>query len=226
MQALTQRVARRVRGELSLLYHKTLTSRFVRQSDEAYATHMPILIGLSTMLRPRRVLELGSGFCSTPLFLDRRVFPSLDFLHSLEDEASWAAKVRSRVGDDSRLRLEEVASVPDWAAAADLSRYDLIFVDDSRSIAQRTRTIEAVMAKSSPATVVAIHDFEVRSYANAIPPDAAALTIPAFKPMTGLVTLNAALRPDLKRICTIVCANRRLRPSDIDGWKQVFGVPE
>lgn len=215
-----------VRRALSEGYHKTLASMLVRQSDEAYATHMPILAGLNRIVRPARVLELGSGLCSTPQFLDKAVFPTLETLHSIEDNASWADKVEDTIGRDPRCRLLRVPSVPAWAENADITSYDLIFIDDSTAIADRTRTLKAVLAKASPKAAIVVHDFEVRSYQRAVHGGFFKFVVPAFKPMTGIVTQNATLVPEIEKLRKVILDNRHLSPSDRKRWVAVTkGTP-
>lgn len=217
-------VAQRIRREISESYHKTLFSRLVPQAREAYATHMPILMGLAGIVRPKRVLELGSGMCSTPQFVNKETFPTIEFLHSLEDDAAWADKVQQAIGaDNPRCMLERVPSVPGWADKAELNSYDLIFVDDSTTIVGRTSTLRAVIAKASPNAVVVVHDFEIRSYQRVVPADVTQLVVPAFKPMTGIITRKRALLPQLKQLRKAVNNNRHLSPSDLGGWTKIFG---
>lgn len=71
------------------------------------ATHVPVIIGLARILTIKNVLELGAGEYSTPLFLNRRAFPSLISLHSYENNASYAQSVKRMICDD-RLKLNIV----------------------------------------------------------------------------------------------------------------------
>src|SRR5439155_25567212 len=54
-----------------------LDGRRPSRSRMDYATHLPILVGLSQSLKVKRVLELGSGMYSTLTFLDSNLFPEL-----------------------------------------------------------------------------------------------------------------------------------------------------
>jgi hypothetical protein len=75
---------------------------------EAFATHIPVLVGVATLLEVRCVLELGVGRYSTPLFLNRDVFPSLTQLDSLEDDPGWAEDAAVLAHADPRLHLRVV----------------------------------------------------------------------------------------------------------------------
>ena len=68
-----------------------------------HASHLPVLIGIGMKSRIRRVLEIGSGPYSTPLFLNLEVFPDLTELVSVEPNAEWAQKARSYGRRDSRI---------------------------------------------------------------------------------------------------------------------------
>jgi hypothetical protein len=57
-------------------------------ASDPYASHL----GLLTRIGPgiTQVLELGAGQYSTPLFLDRAVYPDLKRLVSIEPDRKWA----------------------------------------------------------------------------------------------------------------------------------------
>ena len=111
------------------------------------------------LVRVRTVLELGCGLFSTPLFLDRSVFPEVTRVDSLENDAQWAAKVASAFGSDPRLAVHYVEGpIGDRVAAMDLAEYDVILINDSSSEAERAQTIRAVAqdaprGPSSPSTI-------------------------------------------------------------------------
>ena len=72
-----------------------------------YATHIPILIGLSRLRQIRHVLEFGCGHYSTLTFLNRSAFPHLEQLHSVENDDAWAATIQE-AASDSRWKLQLV----------------------------------------------------------------------------------------------------------------------
>jgi hypothetical protein len=114
------------------------------RSKKAAATHIPILIALSELTAVKTVIEFGSGLYSTPLFLDRSIFPNLDVLCSHENDKSWVHKIKRRC-KDRRLGLVEVEGpIHSVAAKTDFSTCDICFIDDSVAIADRAKTIEAV----------------------------------------------------------------------------------
>lgn len=153
-------------------------------------SHVPALIALGRAMPVRTVLELGAGMISTPLFLDRRAFPILERLDSLESDATWWRCVAEAYGIDARLHLaplrgapyvqaledrrigpEEPVLIPgEWLAGTvkdvvDLNRYDVIFIDDGRDADERIATIEAVgRGITGNSTVVVIHDWEHEAY--------------------------------------------------------------
>ncbi|MGA3044946.1 MAG: hypothetical protein ABSF54_29570 [Bryobacteraceae bacterium] len=112
------------------------------------------------IFKPQRILELGMGLYSTPLFLNPNVCPSLKLLHSIEDDPAWLEQVRSANMSDERWRPEICdGSVAAYVQRLDISAYDLIFIDDSGRVA-RSHTIQAVYA-GRPRCPVVIHDAEV-----------------------------------------------------------------
>lgn len=192
-------------------------------SPDPYATHVPVLIGIAKTTEIKRVLELGSGPYSTSLFLDRSVFPHLEQLVSHEDDVEWKSVVLEEVGADPRLDFRMVpavnASVPD-----DLSGFDLIFVDDSREIPERARTIASVLAKR-PSGLVVIHDFQFRQYRSAARSYRHRHVFSAFTPQTGLIDHSRKLgRDQVGRLDRALEQGRdagaELR--DLETWSAVF----
>lgn len=110
--------------------------------------------------RPERVLEVGTGFYSTPLFLNPNVCPGLKLLHSIENDPDWFRQVRSANMPDKRWKSEiwegpVSANIP----RLDMSAYDLIFIDDSADVISRSQTVQAVHV-GRPRCPVVIHDAE------------------------------------------------------------------
>lgn len=185
-----------------------------------YSSHMPILIGLGLIMTPRRVLELGSGTISTPAFLDPALFPSLECLDSVEDDPDWGEMVSRHIGPHRNLQLHHVASVPEWAATADLSRYDLLFIDDSKTSELREQTIRHVLARVAPETVVVIHDFEIPPYQNAVPADFERIAFSSFRPMTGVVWRGARWTMPIKQLAERIDARKHMSPLRHSAWRR------
>jgi len=185
-----------------------------------YSSHMPILIGLGRIMAPRRVLELGSGTISTPAFLDPVLFPSLECLDSVEDDPDWGETVSRHIGPHQKLRLHQVASVPEWAATADLSVYDLVFIDDSRTIELREQTIRHVLGRVSPETVVVIHDFEMPPYQDAVPAGFERIAFSSFHPMTGVVWRGARWTVAIKQLAERIDARKHMSPLRHSAWRR------
>jgi hypothetical protein len=116
-----------------------------------HATHIPFLIGISkTFPHIRNILEYGAGFYSTPLFLNKRAFPNVERVVSVELIELWARQV-SVACTDPRLTIiqEEILPTPD---------VDLIFIDSGQTEEQRSSTIRKVVPGFSGITV--LHDTE------------------------------------------------------------------
>src|SRR5688572_6204366 len=110
-------------------------------THDPYSTHLSVLHALGAALRIEQVLELGAGYYSTPMFLNRKYFPHLKTLVSDEPNNEWREKVRRQIGSDRRWML---VSMPTEGVIADLSWYDLIFIDSGETEADRVPVIEAV----------------------------------------------------------------------------------
>lgn len=165
-----------------------------------YATHLPVLAALAKIRSVRRVLELGSGPFSTHLFLNRAVFPELQLLVSYEDDPKWSPVVLGEVGTDERLEFRMVEAVRHSVPVA-LDEYDLIFIDDSRTFAERSLTIRTV-AERRPRGVVTVHDFEHHRYRIASKKFDSLAIFRTFTPQVGVMWNNGAV--DLRRLAEAV----------------------
>ena len=127
--------------------------------DDRYASHVRVLQALPSVIDVRRVLELGAGDYSTRVFLS---MPDLEQLTSIENDPEWAERAAT---DDVRHDMRLVSG-PIALNLPPLEDYDLVFIDDSTSAADRAGTIRAVLSQPHPPVV--IHDCEVAEYAAAI----------------------------------------------------------
>jgi hypothetical protein len=190
-----------------------------------YATHVPVLIGLASLRRIERVLELGCGNYSTKTFLNRAAFPHLKELRSLENDPLWARTIALDVAGDSRCTIAFTPDpIADGVATLDLDYFDLIFVDDSASSEQRTVTIETLSALHPQNPWLVIHDYEFPDYQRAAADFAHKFTFNAYNPETGLVfnSLNQK-QTELKQLNHRLKANSsRLEPDDVASWLRVL----
>jgi hypothetical protein len=111
------------------------------------------------LANPRHVTEFGSGEYSTALFLNREVFPKVTSLVSLENDATWYARMQSQSSGDSRLELRQISGDLSESVNEQLLATDLIFIDDSGHEI-RKHTIRAVGKKAPDGVPVVIHDAE------------------------------------------------------------------
>jgi predicted O-methyltransferase YrrM len=210
-----RRVTSTVRYQVSVLRRKSKGIRPTSQTP--YATHLPVLAALAKVRSVRHVLELGAGPYSTSLFLNRLAFPDVESLTSYEDDSDWKDIVLDTVGADKRLDFRMVDAVR-YSVPKSLDRYDLIFIDDSRTFAERTVTVNTVRA-NRPRGVVAIHDFEERHYRSAARGFDHRVIFKTLTPQVGVCWFGEALRVfDLDQASRCVEAGRDLPLTDVEGW--------
>jgi len=210
------------------LIRRALTRTQLSQAprhENAFATHLPVLTGLGLTLPIQTVLELGAGTLSTLHFLDKRIFPRVASVVSYENDFQWYQTVRDKVSDprlDLRFIPHEMYKVIDNLS---LSEFSLIFVDDSKSLEQRTQTIRQLAGHQKYIKgIVAIHDFEQQAYRDAASPFPYVKRFRAFNPEVGLVWSQTDLNPSIfQAIDKVIRHNsRKTSPDDIDAWIQVF----
>jgi len=129
----------------------------------SFSSHVPLLRAVSAVIRPASILETGSGFYSTALFLNRDAFPYLTRLTSVENLPAWHQQVAGSIRDERHHYCLHQGAIALWVKEhADLSP-DLAFVDDSKTGPERMETIKEIAGMSWPCPVV-IHDYQYKGY--------------------------------------------------------------
>jgi hypothetical protein len=184
-----------------------------------------VLVGLGGFFKISAALELGCGQYSTPTFLDRRAFPNLESLDSVENDPTWTRKVGELLKNDSRCQIGLVDH-PMWAAVRKMSpkRYDLVFIDDSQTYEERAQTIKEVAARFSDARLVVIHDSEVAIYQSAAKSFRNIFNFTALNPNTSVVWNESVVDQGfLKEINKVIKENSsKVEVSDLNGWISLF----
>jgi hypothetical protein len=192
---------------------------------EAYGSHLPVLIAVARLLRPRRLLELGAGLFSTAAFADKALFPTLEGIVSLEDDPKWLRRIEKQLHANHRVGLKAVRAIPDWVATADLAAHDLIFIDNGRQIAERVSTIRAVLCRARSDAVIVVHDFQYAPYKDAVTDPWTAFSFDACAPSTGIIFQDAMLLDDLKAAEDMIKVHLpRIQPSMAQVWAEVFNA--
>ena len=108
----------------------------------------------------------------------------------------------------------------------DLSPFDLVFIDDSQHVGERSETIAAV-ASRRPRGLVLIHDFEQRQYGRVARDGFDNVRrVKTFTPQVG-VAWNDDANVDvsaLERSLAVVEANKHIDPLDLDAWADLLRV--
>lgn len=195
------------------------------RATNAYATHVPVLVGLARMFKIRSVLEFGSGTYSTLTFLDRRAFPDLERIDSYETDGEWLRRVEADGAADMRLSLRPVTGLMAGVAAiVDINDYDLVLIDDSVDEHSRAATIHEIARRATGRTTVAIHDFEVIGYRRAAEAIPHRFAFTALNPQTGVCWREPAFDVrHLKRLNAVIARHsRQLEPDDRASWLKLY----
>jgi hypothetical protein len=200
-------------------------SQPAERAANPYATHVPVLIGLSRLLNVRRVVEYGCGQYSTLTFLNRLAFPRLVELRSLENDAEWFEKMAKDVGNDPRAEMIWVnGPMSSVVPSVEMGGCDLVFLDDSANADERAATIQSVAAKRMHSTVVVIHDYETLEYRRAARAFTNRFNFNSLNPNTGVLWNNAPV--DLNALRSLNKSIKRyadyLPLSDVEGWVRVL----
>jgi hypothetical protein len=142
------------------LYCRTLG--IAARSEQPYATHIPVLVGLAAAFLPQRLVEFGSGDFSTLTFLNEMVFPSLIGLSSYENNLSWNQRMEAKLAGNPRVNLHFFEGrMRDAVSTASLAEADVIFIDDSPSGWERAHTVAAVAQACGERPITIVHDYDL-----------------------------------------------------------------
>lgn len=186
------------------------------------STHIPVLLGLSILLKPRSVLELGSGHYSTPLFTNDRFFPTVERFRSIEDDPAWFATIRRDIALREPDSVELAEDMPRWVRDTEDSLDGLIFLDNGRSMPDRVATIAAMLERCGPDAVVVIHDFEQKAYRLAVPSSWSAVTVRSWLPATGILCRDPSRLDGFRRLSRLIRENRDIPPERAEEWALVL----
>ena len=195
------------------------------RSLNAYATHLPLLVGLARLYRVRRVLEFGCGTYSTLTFLNRAAFPDLVTLDSYENDQVWAATIAEQTQGDPLLHLHTLNG-PMHTAVSSLcfEDYDLVFIDDSLLAEARAKTIALTAQYCKATNLVLVHDYEVSDYQCAAQAFQWRFLFNAYNPCVGLLSCGPLIdRRELDRLNNLVKLHaKHVAPEDVQFWLTLF----
>lgn len=142
------------------LYCRTLG--IAARSEQPYATHIPVLVGVAAAFLPKQLVEFGSGGFSTLTFLDETIFPSLVRLSSYENDLSWMQLIEAKLAGNPRVNLCFFEGrMRDAVSTANVAAADLIFVDDSPSGWERAHTVVALAQTCRERPITIVHDYDM-----------------------------------------------------------------
>jgi hypothetical protein len=183
-----------------------------------HASHLPILIGLGTMLPIKSVFEFGAGMYSTTTFLNRDVYPLVDRFTSLESDLTWAQKVLDAVPGDDRIQF--INSTEHYAP----SGYDLVFVDNGPE-QHKIETIRYMTLDFGSNGLYVIHDSECGTYANEIRKFTHSWFFYDFNPATAVAStagFSMQQHQAIQAIAQKITSNDHVNPTDVKRWKEIM----
>jgi hypothetical protein len=195
------------------------------RSKEPYATHVPVLVGVAAICKPKLLIEFGSGSFSTLSFLDEVAFPSLQEARSYENNREWFEQIQEKSRHSSRVNLQYVEGDMHRAvSSANVADADMIFLDDSPTAETRVPTVKEVSRLCGERPIVILHDYELwrlrlaaRKFENCVAFD-------TFHPQCCAVWHG---HPERRRILeninrTIGQHASNVSLTDIRGWFDIF----
>jgi hypothetical protein len=195
------------------------------RSDQPYATHVPVLVGVAAALKPKRLIEFGSGSFSTLSFLDDVVFPSLEEVRSYENNEEWFKQIQAKSRGSSRVDLQYFAGDMYRAVAgANVAAADMIFLDDSPSAEERVKTVKEVSRLCGDGPIAVIHDYEMLKLRLVAHKFEHCVAFEAFNPQCCAVWHgHPERRPILEDVSrTIQQHAGAVPPTDARAWIEVF----
>jgi predicted O-methyltransferase YrrM len=120
-----------------------------------------VLHALCLMVRPRTILDLGSGFSSVTFRHYSRAYATDCVVHSVDDNARWLDRTR-RFLESLDLSTEGLIEWPEFRQT--MSHYQLIF-HDLGDMSLRAESLEYVMELRAEAGWVILDDMHKSKYA-------------------------------------------------------------
>lgn len=120
-----------------------------------FHTHVPMLLEVGRLFGKdiKTIVEHGSGYFSTKVFLDRKFFPALETFISYEAHEEWYKKIKNSVKDERfDYRFYENVNEIDFTLKG-----DLLFVDGIRK--HRKKVIEYL---NNSFELVICHDTDLK----------------------------------------------------------------
>lgn len=206
------------------MYYRKLGA--VAYSEQPYATHIPVLVGVAATCLPERLVEFGSGNFSTLTFLDETVFPSLRRIESYENDLSWMQHIDAKLAGNPRVACQFFdGRMRDAVSGANVAAADLIFVDVSPSGWERRHTLMAVARNCGKRPIIIVHDYDLPGVRVACRKFEHRFSFTSFTPQSCAVWNGSLHRKALLEsvACRIEENAPRLSVSDARGWAKVFG---
>jgi hypothetical protein len=192
-----------------------------------HATHIPILVGLGIAFPGlSRILEIGGGFYSTPLFLNTDAFPNLTALVTVETDPEWFYKLNPEWGGKPLGGLTPTLD-PRWKMAhvdhALPQGWDLIFLDNSPK-SERLESINKY--RRNYYDLLVVHDTEIDEYLTALGWEGHRTTCQVYEPNTAVMAkrdyVAKRIEEVVKAIRWAVANNEAPAVDDVPGWASYF----
>jgi hypothetical protein len=178
-----------------------------------HATHLPVLIGVGIIISSiLSVVEYGAGLYSTPVFLNRQVFPNLELLKSFEPDNEWAEKVYAEVKSDARCSIYATDKLPVFSDG-------LVFIDNG-PFEHKINTIRKVFESNFPGLVI-IHDSEVQEYKKEFCKFSCYHEFMSFCPET-VICCNRLIAPSIERLGSIISEHSDVPCVEVQEWIRIF----
>ena len=207
-------------------FYRRILGKKLKNFD-SFGSHIPILIGLGIMTRPKSVLELGAGLSSTPVFLNKVCYPGLERFESIENDLKWFDKLKSDSGFKGNSNiLYYPGRIADYVKEIGNASYDVILIDDSYETHDRVETIRSIFQSAvSNSAIVLIHDFETRDYQEAVKEWPNCYSFISFLPNVGVVWKDKKVM-NLDVLTSIYKTIERYKWDfsiyDLNKWVEVF----
>lgn len=177
---------------LTYLNHHFIDKYFLNipeYSNLPFRTHIPILKELNKKFKFKNILELGSGNYSTRLFLNKKIFSSLENLVTIEDSYIWYKKTKNKF-KNKKLKIVFSKKISETIKNISIRKYDLIFIDNSMISDEREKTIKNLCSRKLSNQIIIIHDYEYYPYRFASKKIKYKYRFTCLTPNTGILSNN------------------------------------
>lgn len=120
-----------------------------------WGSHEPVLKKVLELFPSSKFLELGSGYVSTPLIIDKTIFS----IH-LETNKDWYNEIKKFEKENHRIEFFDKYSLYEWDCDFFKEDWDIVFIDNAPGESRQSNLLKL----KDKTKIIICHDTEASCY--------------------------------------------------------------